>query len=173
MQGFDQEQHYRASYQSPPDHVPLDHPLRGIKDLTNAALKELSRDFNKMYAAATWPSIPPGKLIRAVLIQVLYSIPNERRLIEQLDYNLLFRWFVGLVLDEDVWGPSAFSEDRQRLLDANILGEFLSRICDQAQERGLLSEDYFLVDEAMIEVLSSPKCLPAKDEGSERTGVAS
>ena len=169
MQGFDQKQNYIFSYHSPPDHVPLDHPLRKVKNLVNCALKELSRDFNEMYLPIGWPIIPPGKLIRAMLLQVLYSIRSERLLIEQLDYNLLFRWFVGLAMHEEVWDQSTFSKHRKRLLDANILGKFFCRVCEQAQEQGLLSDEYFRVDGTLIEAFASQKGFSTEREGS--TGV--
>ena len=156
MQGFSQDQNHAVGYRSPADHVPMDHPLRKVKDLADRALKELSRDFNKMYSPAGWPSIPPGKLIRALLLQALYSIHSERLLIEQMDYNLLFRWFVGLAMDEDVWDQSAFSRDRDRLLDADIVWKFFCKIRKQAQEQGLLSDEHFTVDGKMIETLASP-----------------
>jgi len=170
VQGVNQEQDHVFSYRSPPDHVPMDHPLRRIKNLVNRALKELSRDFNKMYLPRGWPTIPPGKLIRAMLLQVLYSIRNERLLIEQLDYNLLFRWFVGLAMDEEVWDPTTFSKNRKGLLDANILGNFFYRVCEQAQEQGLLSDEYFTVDGTLIEALASQESFPTEGEGSNGIG---
>lgn len=145
---------------SPADHVPIDHPLRRIRNLANCALKEMSRDFGKMYSSTGWPSIPPGKLIRALLLQVLYSIRSERLLMEQLDYNLLFRWFVGLGMDEDVWDQSTFSKSCERLFKADIVGKFFTRIREEAQTQGLLSDEHFTVDGTWIEALASQKSFP-------------
>ncbi len=112
MRGDNSEQDRIFSYRSPADRVPMDHPLRVVKEMANRALKELSPEFSKMYAPGGRPSIPPEKLIRALLLQVLYSIRSERMLMEQLDYNLLFRWFVGLSMDDEVWDHSTFSKNR-------------------------------------------------------------
>ncbi len=112
MRGDNQEQDRMFSYVSPADRVPISHPLRSIKEICNRVLKEMSRDFSRMYSPIGRPSIPPEKLIRALLLQVLYSIRSERMLIEQLDYNLLFRWFVGLSMDDEVWDHSTFSKNR-------------------------------------------------------------
>ena len=141
------------SCSSSADHVPIDHPLRKIKEMANCALKDLSKDFGKMYSSTGWPSVPPGKLIRALLVRVLYSIGSERLFIEQLDYNLLFRWFVDLGEDEDVWDQSTFSKSCERLLKANIVGKFFSRIREEAQS--LLSDEHFSVDWTLLDTLVS------------------
>ncbi len=122
--------------------------------MADCALKELSKDFNKMYSPAGWPSIPPGKLIRAQLLRALYSIRSERLLIEQLDYNLLFRWFVGLGTDEDAWDPASFSTSCERLLRADFSGKFFARIRADASTEGLLSDEHFTVDATLMEALA-------------------
>ena len=165
MRGKNQEQDYIFSYHSPADRVPANHPLRAVKDMANRALKELSKDFSQMYAPAGRPSIPPEKLIRALLLQVLYSIRSERLLMEQLDYNLLFRWFVGLSMDDEVWDHSTFTKNRERLLDADIVGKFFNKIREQAQAQGLLSDEHFTVDGTLIEAWASQKSYQPKEGG--------
>ena len=165
MRGANQEQDYIFSYHSPADRVPSDHPLRMIKDMANRALKELSADFTKMYAASGRPSIPPEKLIRALLLQVFYSIRSERLLMEELNYNLLFRWFVGLSMEDEVWDHSTFSKNRERLLNADIIAQFFGKIREQAQARGLLSDEHFTVDGTLIEAWASQKSFQPKEGG--------
>lgn len=165
MRGDNQEQDRMFSYTSPAERVPMDHPLRSIKEISNRALKELSPDFSRMYAPTGRPSIPPEKLIRALLLQVLYSIRSERMLIEQLNYNLLFRWFVGLSMDEEVWDHSTFSKNRDRLLEADIVEKFFGRIREEAQRQGLLSDEHFTVDGTLIEAWASQKSFKPKDGG--------
>jgi transposase len=131
--------------------------------MANEALKELSEDFGRIYAPSGRPSIPPEKLIRALLLQVLYSIRSERLLMEQLDYNLLFRWFVGLSIDDEVWDHSTFSKNRERLLKADILGKFFLKIRERAQMQGLLSDEHFTVDGTLIEAWASQKSFQPKD----------
>jgi transposase len=143
----------------------MDHPLRAIKDMANRALKDLSGDFSKMYAPNGRPSIPPEKMIRALLLQVLYSIRSERMLMEQMDYNLLFRWFVGLSMEDEVWDHSTFSKNRERLIEADIIGKFFERIREQAQEQGLLSDEHFTVDGTLIEAWASQKSFQPKEGG--------
>ena len=163
MRGDNQEQDRMFSYTSPAERVPMDHPLRSIKEISNRALKELSPDFSRMYAPTGRPSIPPEKLIRALLLQVLYSIRSERMLIEQLNYNLLFRWFVGLSMDDEVWDHSTFSKNRDRLLEADIVEKFFDRIREEAQRQGLLSDEHFTVDGTLIEAWASQKSFKPKD----------
>ena len=157
MRGVNHEQDYIFSYHSPADRVPSDHPLRIIKEMANRGLKELSTDFTKMYSPIGRASIPPEKLIRALLLQVLYSIRSERLLMEELNYNLLFRWFVGLSLEDEVWDHSTFSKNRDRLLDADIVRKFFEQIRDQAKAQGLLSDEHFTVDGTLIEAWASLK----------------
>jgi transposase len=165
MRGANKEQDYIFSYHLPADRVPSDHPLRMVKEIANRALKELSADFSKMYAAAGRPSIPPEKLIRALLLQVLYSIRSERLLMEELNYNLLFRWFVGLSMEDDVWDHSTFSKNRDRLLNADIVAKFFVQIREQARGQGLLSDEHFTVDGTLIEAWASQKSFQPKESG--------
>jgi len=165
MRGPNQEQDHIFSYRSPAERVPSDHPLRIIKDIANRALKELSPEFNKMYSPVGRASIPPEKLIRALLLQALYSIRSERLLMEELDYNLLFRWFVGLSMDDEVWDHSTFSKNRDRLLNADIVRKFFVQIREQAQAQGLLSNEHFTVDGTLIEAWASQKSFQPKEGG--------
>jgi transposase len=165
VRGVNNEQDHIFSYHSPADRVPSDHPLRIIKEMANHGLKELSADFTKMYSPIGRASIPPEKLIRALLLQVLYSIRSERLLMEELNYNLLFRWFVGLSLEDEVWDHSTFSKNRDRLLNADIVRKFFEQIRDQAEAQGLLSDEHFTVDGTLIEAWASQKSFQPKDGG--------
>jgi transposase len=151
------------SYLSPEQRVPADHPLRPIRTMTDQALAGLSRKFSGMYAATGRPSIAPEKLLRALLLQVLYTIRSERLLMEQLEYNLLFRWFVGLNMDEPVWVPTVFSKNRERLLDGDIAERFFGGVLKQAREAELLSDEHFSVDGTLIEAWASQKSFRRKD----------
>jgi transposase len=164
MRGENQEQDRMFSYRSPADRVPVDHPLRAVKEMAKRALSELSAEFDKMYSPTGRPSIPPEKLIRSLLLQVLYSIRSERMLMEQLDYNMLFRWFVGLSMDDEVWDHSTFSKNRERLLEAEIVQKFFVKIREQARENGLLSDEHFTVDGTLIEAWASQKSFQPKDK---------
>jgi transposase len=146
MRGPDVQQEAMFSYLSPEARVPQDHPLRPIRDLVNRALAELSGEFQVMYSREGRPSIPPEKLLRALLLQILYTIRSVRLLMEQLDYNLLFRWFVGLSMDDKVWDHSVFSKNQERFLDSDLAAAFFSRILKQAAAAGLLSDEHFTVD---------------------------
>ncbi len=137
------------------DRIPKNHPLRVIKDTVNRDLKELSRDYCKIPVPAGELLIPPGKLIRALLLQVLYSIPTERLLLEQLDYNLLFRWFVGLSVDEDIWDYAPFSRNLKRLSKTHIVEKFFTLIREQIEAQGLLSDKHFAVDWTLIDAWAS------------------
>src|SRR5437764_14894367 len=132
MRGADTQQSAIFSYVSPEDRVPADHPLRPIRLMGDLALKGMSSAFDRMYAAFGRPSIAPEKLLRALLLQILYSIRSERMLMEQLEYNLLFRWFVGLNMDEPVWVPTVFSKNRDRLLEGDIAEQFFAKVLEQA-----------------------------------------
>jgi transposase len=144
--------------------VPKDHPLRPLREMVNEALKSLSPLFSSMYSTIGRPSIPPEKLLRALLLQILYSIRSERMLVEQLDYNLLFRWFVGMAIDDPVWNASTFSKNRDRLIDSDIAVAFLQSVIDQARNAGLLSDEHFSVDGTLIEAWASLKSVHPKDE---------
>ena len=133
MRGFDSQQSAMFSYSSPEERVPADHPLRPIREMSDRALKGLTRKFNEIYSATGRPSIAPEKLLRALLLQVLYTVRSERLLMEQLEYNLLFRWFVGLNMDEPVWDVTVFSKNRDRLLEGDIAERFFDGVLKQAR----------------------------------------
>jgi len=163
MRGKDVQQQAMFSYLSPEARVPKDHPLRPIRDMVNQALTELSGEFQAMYSREGRPSIPPEKLLRALLLQIFYTIRSERLLMEQLDYNLLFRWFVGLSMDDGVWDHSVFSKNQGRFLDSDLAAAFFARILEQAAAAGLLSDEHFTVDGTLIEAWASLKSFRPKD----------
>jgi transposase len=163
MRGDDIHQDAMFSYLSPEARVPKDHPLRPLRQMVNQALRELSPDFQAMYSREGRPSIPPEKLLRALLLQVLYTIRSERLLMEQLEYNLLFRWFVGLSMDDKVWNHSVFSKNRERFLRSDLAAAFFGRIREQAAQAGLLSDEHFTVDGTLIEAWASLKSFRPKD----------
>ena len=138
MRGDDEQSGHLFSYLSPEQRVPADHPLRPIRQMTDAALARLSSRFALLYAQTGRPSVPPEHLLRALLLQVLYSIRSERMLIEQLEYNLLFRWFVGLAMDDAVWTPTTFTKNRERLLAGDVARAFFEDVVEQARGRRLL-----------------------------------
>src|ERR687887_2444863 len=142
MRGHDDQAVHLFSYVSPEARVPADHPLRAIRQMTDCVLATLSRKFARMYSDIGRPSIPPEKLLRALLLQVLYTIRSERLLMEQLDYNLLFRWFVGLEMDDPVWNATVFTKNRERLLRGDVAGAFFEKVTDEARRRGLLSDEH-------------------------------
>jgi transposase len=145
------------SYLSPEQRVPADHPLRPIRQMVDTVLKRLSPRFETMYAEGGRPSIPPEKLLRALVLQCLYSVRSERLLMEQLDYNLLFRWFVGLNMDDPVWDFTVFSKNRERLLEADVARAFFVEVGQLAREQGLLSDEHFTVDGTLIEAWAGQK----------------
>ena len=149
------------SYLSPEQRVRPDHPLRAIRRMTDEVLQSLSPRFAKMYSDIGRPSIPPERLLRALLLQILYTIRSERQLMEQLNYNLLFRWFVGLNPDDAVWVPTVFTKNRDRLLDGNIAEALLQAVLQAADARGLLSHEHFTVDGTLLEAWASQE-LPAE-----------
>jgi transposase len=163
MRGDDIHQDAMFSYLSPEARVPKDHPLRPLRQMVNQALRELSPDFQAMYSREGRPSIPPEKLLRALLLQVFYTIRSERLLMEQLDYNLLFRWFVGLSMDDKVWDHSVFSKNRERFLRSDLATTFFRRIHAQATQAGLMSDEHFTVDGILIEAWASLKSFRPKD----------
>ncbi len=164
MRGNDRDQSAMFSYVSPEQRVPRDHPLRPIRQMVDEALRELSPRFEGLYAKTGRPSIPPEHLLRALLLQVLYTIRSERMLIEQLDYNLLFRWFVGLEMDDRVWAPTVFTKNRDRLLQGEIAQAFFEAVLQQAQKRRLLSSEHFTVDGTLVEAWASQKSFRPKGE---------
>jgi len=155
------------SYLSPEDRVPADHPLRTIRRLTDAALREMSCRFEAMYPRFGRPSIAPEKLLRALLLQVFFSVRSERMLMEQLNYNLLFRWFVGLNMDEAVWDTTVFSKNRQRLLEGDVAQSFFALVVEQAKEQGLLSSEHFTVDGTLLEAWAGMKSFQKKKDPPE------
>src|SRR5436190_4980004 len=163
MRGPDTQQSSMFSYLSPEERVPAKHPLRPIRLMVDEVLKGLSPAFSGLYSAFGRPSIPPEKLLRALLLQVLYTVRSERQLMEQLEYNLLFRWFIGLNMDESVWVPTVFSKNRDRLLEADIAERFFEEVLKQAREADLLSDEHFSVDGTLIEAWASQKSFQRKD----------
>jgi len=162
MRGGDRQQGTMWSTISPEQRVPVDHPLRPIREMVNVVLKDMSRSFARIYASEGRPSIPPERLLRALLLQVLYSIRSERLLMEELNYNLLYRWFVGLNADDPVWSPTTFSKNRERLIDAAIADKFFDRVLILAREAGLLSDEHFTVDGTLIEAWAGQKSFRLK-----------
>jgi transposase len=162
MRGDDEIPEPMFSYVLPEQRVPQDHPLRSIRAMVDAVLKELSPRFARLYAKTGRPSIPPEKLLRALLLQVLYSVRSERQLIEQLDYNLLFRWFVGLPMDAAVWDPTVFTKNRERLLQGDIAQAFFARVLEQARTHALLSAEHFTVEGTLVEAWASHKSFRPK-----------
>jgi transposase len=152
------------SYVSPEQRVPKDHPLRAIRVMTDDALGGLSDEFEKLYARGGRPSIAPEKLLRALVLQALYTVRSERLLMEQLDYNLLFRWFVGLNMDDRVWDATVFTKNRDRLLEGDIAQKFFEKVYGQARQKGLLSDEHFTVDGTLIEAWAGHKSFKSKDD---------
>jgi transposase len=152
------------SYVDLEQRIPKSHPLRRIRALVDEALGQLSERFDEIYASCGRPSIPPERLLRALLIQVLFSVRSERQLIEQLEYNLLFRWFVGLGIDDEVWNPTTFCKNRDRLLEGDISERFFAAVLSQAEKRKLLSKEHFSVDGTLIEAWASHQSFRPKDE---------
>jgi transposase len=163
MRGADRQQAHLFSYVSPERRVPADHPLRAIRVMVDAALQRLSPQFAALYATTGRPSVAPEKLLRALLLQAFYSVRSEALLMEQLNYNLLFRWFVGLNMDEVVWDATTFTKNRDRLLEGDIAQAFFTAIKDQARANGLLSDEHFTVDGTLLEAWASHKSFQRKD----------
>ena len=164
MRGDDQQQNHMFSYLSPESRVRKDHPLRAIRTLVDEVLTQLSPRFDTMYARVGRPSIAPEKLLRAQLLQMLYSIRSERLLMEEMDYNLLFRWFVGLNADDEVWDATTFTKNRDRLLEADVAQEFLGCVVEQARGKGLTSDEHFSVDGTLLEAWASQKSFQRKED---------
>ena len=151
------------SYVALEDRVPSRHPLRLIRLVVDEVLASMDGDFAALYAATGRPSVPPERVLKALLLQAFYTVRSERQLMEQLDYNLLFRWFVGLGIDDAVWHPTVFSKNRDRLLEGNIAQRFLAAVTGHAKVRGLLSDEHFSVDGTLIEAWASVKSFRPKD----------
>ena len=170
MRGDDQQlQTGMFSYVALEDRIPADHPLRGVRRLVDAVLAEMSKDFDGVYSQVGRPSIAPERLLRALLLQVFHSVRSERLLMEQLNYNLLFRWFVGLEIDDVVWNHAVFSKNRDRLLNQDLAQKFFAQVKRQAA--GLMSDEHFTVDGTLIEAWAGQKSFRRKDEdGSSGSG---
>src|SRR4249920_3134271 len=164
MRGSDRRTEGLFSYVSCETRVPAAHPLRSILPIADAALAALNGEFQQLYALNGRPSIAPEKLLRALLLQAIYSIRSERQLMEQLDYNLLFRWFVGLGMDDAVWSPTTFTKNRDRLLDGDIAAAFFDAIVIHADRERLLSDEHFTVDGTLLEAWASHKSFRRRDE---------
>ena len=167
MRGSDERSGSLFSYVDLETRVPKDHPLRPIRGIANEALSALGADFAALYAPLGRPSIPPEKLLRALLLQAFYTIRSERQLMERLEFDLLFRWFVGLGVDDPSWDHSVFSKNRDRLLEGEIATKFLTAILAQPKVKRLLSSDHFSVDGTLVEAWASMKSFKPKRDGGE------
>jgi transposase len=168
MRGDDEQQDGVFSYVSLEQRVPSGHPLRRIRRMVDQALGELSGRFDELYAATGRPSIAPEKLLRALLLQALYGKRSERLLMEELDYSLLFRWFVGLAIDDEVWDATVFSKNRDRLIAGEIASRFFVAVRGQLEKSGLLSDEHFTVDGTMLEAWANRRSFREKAEPPER-----
>jgi transposase len=168
MRGDERVQDGMFSYVSLEERVPQDHPLRAVRKLTDQVLRSLSGEFDQLYAATGRRSIAPEYILRALLLQVFYSIRSERQLVEQLDYNLLFRWFVGLGMDDEVWHHAVFSKNRDRLLSSAVAQQFFSEVNRQAKR--FMSDDHFTVDGTLIQAWASQKSFRPKDGSDDGDG---
>jgi transposase len=170
MRGEFQDQGGLFSYVDPERRIPANHPLRRVRGLVREVLKELNRTFSRLYSHEGRPSIPPEQLVSALLLQVLYGIRSERQLMEQLDYNLLFRWFVGLSPDDRLWDATIFTKNRDRLQQAKVFDKFMAKLLEQPEVKPLLSDDHFSVDGTLIEAWASHKSFKPKDGGKDDDG---
>jgi transposase len=164
MRGEDEKQSGMFSYVRLEQRVPLEHPLRKIRVMLDRALERLDVDFELLYSSKGRPSIAPERLMRGLLLQILYSVRSERQLMEQLDYNLLFRWFVGLEMDDRVWDVTVFTKNRERLISGEVSQRLLSTILEQAREHKLLSEEHFTVDGTLIQAWASGRSFQPKED---------
>ena len=170
MRGEFEDQGGLFSYIDPESRIPAEHPLRRVRSLVRAVLKDLSRSFGQLYSHEGRPSIPPEALLSALLLQVLYGIRSERLLMEQLDYNLLFRWFVGLSPDDRVWDATSFTKNRERLQQGKVFDRFMVKLLEQPKVKPLLSDDHFSVDGTLIEAWASHKSFKPKDSDKDDDG---
>ena len=168
MRGWDVKSEALFSYLSCEARVPKDHPLRPIRRIVDEALAALSPEFEKLYARFGRPSIPPEILLRALLLQAFYSVRSELQLMEQLDYNLLFRWFVGLSLDAEIWDETVFTKNRERLIEGDIARRFMAAVLNQEPVKALLSDDHFSVDGTLIEAWASMKSFRPRTAAASR-----
>jgi transposase len=167
MRGFEQQSDALFVYLSPDSFVPKDHPLRPIRQMVDIALENISPVFGQMYSHTGRPSIPPVRLLKAMLLQVLYSIPSNVKLVEQIHFSILFRWFLGMGLDEPVWDNSSFSTNQERLIETDVATRFLAEVLEQANRSKLLSKDHFSVDGTLIQAWASLKSFKAYDDDKE------
>jgi transposase len=167
MRGQDERPQKLFSYIGLEQRIPVDHPLRAIHALVDAVLQDLSRVFARLYSRHGRPSIPPERLLRALLLQAFYTVRSERQLMEQLEYNLLFRWFVGLSMDDEVWDATVFCKNRDRLLKGDIACKFMTGVLNRPEVRKLLSSEHFSVDGTLIEAWASMKSFVPKDAPSD------
>lgn len=170
MRGDDASKGSLFSYIDLEKRVRADHPLRVIREIANGALRSLSSDFNALYSPIGRESIPPERLLRALLLQAFYSIRSERQLVERIDTDLLFRWFVGLGIEDLVWDATSFTKNRDRLLDGEIASRFLAAVLAHDRVKGLLSNEHFSVDGTLLEAWASPKSFRPKDGSGEPPG---
>jgi transposase len=168
MRGADEQQGAVFSYVNAEQRIAANHPLRQIRTMTDAALKELTADFDRLYAAGGRPSVAPERLLRALLLQVLYSRRSERLLMEEMNYNLLFRWFVGLEMDDAVWDVTVFTKNRERLMAGEVAQKFFQAVVKQARVAGLLSDEHFTVDGTLIEAWANRRSFVEKKEPPRR-----
>jgi transposase len=168
MRGEQEQQEAVFSYVSAEQRIPQDHPLRAIRPIVDAGLRELSLHFDGLYARRGRPSIAPERLIRALLLQVLYSIRSERQLMEQINYNLLYRWFVGLNMDDEVWDVTVFTKNRERLMQGEVSQRLLESVVEQARTKQLLSEEHFTVDGTLIQAWASRRSFRPKQDPPQR-----
>src|SRR5712691_317417 len=172
MRGAFLDQGKLFSYLSPETRVPASHPLRKIRELVRDALRELNGSFRRLYASEGRPSIPPEQLLSALLLQVFYGIRSERQLMEQLDYNLLYRWFVGLSPDDPIWDSTTFTKNRDRLQTGAVFAKFMSKLLNHPEVKPLLSDEHFSVDGTLIEAWASHKSFRPKDGSGDDDGGA-
>jgi transposase len=163
MRGTDHQQSHMFSYLSPERRVRGDHPLRAVRAMVDEVLRSLSPQFSRMYAREGRPSIAPEKLLRALVVQMLYSIRSERLLMEDIDYSILFRWFVGLNLDEEVWDATTFTKNRERLLEGDVAKQFLAEVVELARAKGFVSDEHFTVDGTLLEAWASAKSFQPRE----------
>jgi transposase len=168
MRGDEKQQNDMYSYRTSEMRVPQDHPLRGLRRMCDEGLRQLSPSFDELYSSTGRPSIAPEMLLRALLLQALYSIRSERMLMEQLDYNLLFRWFVGLSMDAEVWDATVFTKNRERLIAGEVAQKFFAAVREQAERAGLLSDEHFTVDGTLIEAWASRRSYQPKPDPPQR-----
>ena len=170
MRGEFRDQGGLFSYIDPEERIPAEHPLRKVRALVREVLKDLNRSFGRLYSREGRPSIPPEQLLSALLLQVLYGIRSERHLMEQLNYNLLFRWFVGLSPDDRVWDATSFTKNRERLQRGDVLQKFMAKLLDHPQVKPLLSDEHFSIDGTLIEAWASHKSFKPKDADKDDDG---